>query len=79
MGDPLALSPRILAIVTHPCIYDPPTPLDDALEQAACWMEVPTLVLLAEATGYWPELREALDASRVVGPRITTRGSRLSA
>jgi hypothetical protein len=38
--------------VTHPRIYDPPTPLGGALEQAACWLEVPTLVLLAETTGY---------------------------
>jgi toxin-antitoxin system PIN domain toxin len=61
---------EFLAIVTHPRIYDPPTPLGDALEQAACWMEVPTVVLLAETTGYWPELRETLDLSRVAGPRI---------
>jgi toxin-antitoxin system PIN domain toxin len=61
---------EFLAIVTHPRIYDPPTPLGDALEQTACWMEVPTLVLLAETTGYWPALKEALDASRVAGPRI---------
>jgi uncharacterized protein len=61
---------EFLAIVTHPRIYDPPTPLADALEQAACWIEVPTLVLLAEATGYWPALRETLDLSRVTGPRI---------
>jgi toxin-antitoxin system PIN domain toxin len=61
---------EFLAIVTHPRIYDPPTPLGDALEQAACWMEVPTVVLLAEATGYWPELRETLDLSRVAGSRI---------
>ena len=31
---------EFLAIVTHPRIYDPPTPLGDALEQAACWLEV---------------------------------------
>jgi uncharacterized protein len=61
---------EFLAIVTHPRIYNPPTPLGDALEQAACWVEVPTVVLLAEAAGYWPGLRETLDVSRVAGPRI---------
>jgi predicted nucleic acid-binding protein len=66
---------EFLAIVTQPRIYDPPTPLGDALEQAACWIEVPTVVLLAEATGYWPELREALDVSRVAGRAFTTPGS----
>jgi predicted nucleic acid-binding protein len=49
---------EFLAIVTHPRIYDPPTPQDDALEQVACWLEASTLVLLAEATGYRPTLRE---------------------
>ena len=61
---------EFLAIVTHPRIYDPPTPFGDALEQVACWLEVPTVVLLAEAIGYWPALRETLDASRVAGPRV---------
>jgi len=61
---------EFLAIVTHPRIYDPPTPQDDALEQVACWLEVSTLVLFAEATGYWPTLRETLATSRVAGPRV---------
>jgi uncharacterized protein len=30
---------EFLAIVTHPRMYDPPTPLDHALEQVACWLE----------------------------------------
>jgi len=34
---------EFLAIVTHPRIYDPPTPLTDAIEQVECWLEVPTL------------------------------------
>jgi uncharacterized protein len=73
-GEPWAIPwpciHEFLAIVTHPRIYDPPSPLANALEQAACWIEVPTLVLLAEATGYWPALQEMLDLSRVTGPRI---------
>jgi len=70
VGDPLALHPEFLAIVTHPRIHDPPTPRGDALEQVDCWLEVPTVVLLAEANGYWPALRETLEASRVAGPRV---------
>jgi len=61
---------EFLAIVTHPRIYDQPTPLGDALEQVACWLEVPTVALLAEAPGHWPALREVLEASRVAGPRV---------
>ena len=56
--------------MTHPRIYDPPTPLTDAVEQVECWLEAPNLTMLGEAAGYWSALRGTLDASRVVGPRI---------
>jgi predicted nucleic acid-binding protein len=39
---------EFLAIVTHPSIYAPPTPLCDAVEQIHCWLESPNLVLLSE-------------------------------
>ena len=42
---------EFLAIVTHPKIYAPPTPLEAALEQVAAWLESPSLVLLAESEG----------------------------
>jgi uncharacterized protein len=61
---------EFLAIVTHPKIYAPPTPLAAALEQVAAWLESPSLVLLAESEGYWPELRLVLQAGRVAGPQI---------
>lgn len=61
---------EFLAIVTHPRIYSPPTPLDRALDQVAAWMQSPSLTFLAEAEGYWPELRDAVAAARVVGPRV---------
>jgi uncharacterized protein len=63
MGDPLALHPR----VPGDCHSSAQR---DALEQVACWLEVPTVVLLAEASGYWPALRETLETSRVAGPRV---------
>jgi hypothetical protein len=61
---------EFLAIVTHPRIYLPPTPLPAAIDQVEAWLESPSLVLLAEADGYWPELRQALQAGRVAGSRI---------
>ena len=61
---------EFLAIVTHPRIYQPPTPLEIALEQVEAWLESPSLALLAEAPGYWPELRAALTAGRVAGPQV---------
>ncbi|PSR17118.1 VapC toxin family PIN domain ribonuclease [filamentous cyanobacterium CCP3] len=61
---------EFIAIATHPRIYDPPTPLADALEQVDCWLESPSLVLLSETPSYWNALEVLLTNSRVVGPLI---------
>lgn len=61
---------EFLAIVTHPRIYDPPTPLEIALDQVASWLEAPGLVLLSEAEGYWDEIRAVLRAGRVAGAQV---------
>ncbi len=61
---------EFLAIVTHPKIYSPPSPLETALSQVDAWMESPSLVLLAETGGYWPRLRATLAAGRVAGPQV---------
>ena len=61
---------EFLSIVTHPKIYDPSTPLETALDQAAAWLEAPGVVLLSEAEGYWEELRAALTSGRVTGPQV---------
>jgi toxin-antitoxin system PIN domain toxin len=61
---------EFLAIVTHPRIYSPPTPLDKAIEQVEAWMESPSLVLLSEIEDYWMHLRLALVTGRVSGPQI---------
>jgi hypothetical protein len=61
---------EFLAIVTHPRIYAPPTPLAVALEQIDCWLESPTLTLLAETAGYWDVLRETVKQTRVRGPQV---------
>lgn len=61
---------EFLAIVTHPRIFAPPTPLDRALEQVDAWLEAPGLVLLAEAEPYWPALRTTLTDGRIAGPLV---------
>lgn len=61
---------EFLAIVTHPRIWGPPTPLPAAIDQVDAWLESPTLVLLAESPGYWTELRVLLAAGRIQGPRV---------
>jgi uncharacterized protein len=61
---------EFIAIVTHPRIYNPPTPLETALAQVEAWLEAPGLVLLAETGDYWPEFRAALITGRVAGPQV---------
>jgi len=61
---------EFFAIITHPRIYDPPTPLDLALGTIDAWVQVPTLSLLAEADDYWSQLRSLISAGKVVGPRV---------
>jgi toxin-antitoxin system PIN domain toxin len=61
---------EFLAIVTHPRIYNPPSPLDTALAQVEAWLEAPGLVLLMEMEGYWTELRATLAAGRVTGAQV---------
>jgi len=61
---------EFLAIVTHPRIYSPPTPLDKAIEQVEAWLESPSVALLSEAEDYWMHLRPLLVGGRVSGPQI---------
>lgn len=61
---------EFLAIVTHPRIFDPPTPLARALDQVDAWLESPSITLLSEAPGYWAESRRVAGAGRVAGPQV---------
>jgi len=61
---------EFLAIVTHPRIYAPPTPADRAVEQVDAWLESPSLVLLGESEGYWPNLRTLVLKGRISGPMV---------
>jgi hypothetical protein len=61
---------EFIAIVTHPRIYKPPTPLGRALEQVDAWLESPGLTLLSESGDYWGVLRAALSRGRITGPQV---------
>jgi toxin-antitoxin system PIN domain toxin len=61
---------EFLAITTHPKIFSPPTPLSAAVDQVEALMESPSLVLLLESEGYWPQFREIIEAGRVAGGQI---------
>ena len=61
---------EFLAICTGPRVFNPPTPLEDALAQIECWREAPGLVLLGETAEHWRRLRGLLIGGRVVGGRV---------
>ncbi len=61
---------EFLAIVTHPRIFVPPTPLAQAVDQVEAWLESPSLVLLAEGPAYWAALRSLVEAGRASGPLV---------
>jgi hypothetical protein len=58
------------AIVTHPKIYNPPTPPGDALIQIDCWLESPTLALLHEEEGFWDTLQPLALGAALTGGAI---------
>ena len=61
---------EFLAIVTHPRIFSPPTPLAAALDQVEAWIESPSLALLSESNLHWPRLRALLLSGKIVGPKV---------
>ncbi len=58
------------AIVTHPKIYQPPTPVPGALNQIEAWLESPSLVLLHEGEGFFDNVNQILAASKVKGGAV---------
>lgn len=62
---------EFLAVVTHPKIFTPPTPLAAAIEQIHMWFESPTLQVIGESTmSYWPTLADLLSEAKVTGAKI---------
>ena len=61
---------EFLAIVTHPRVYDPPTPTAAALDQIDAWSASPSLQLLGEGPEHWPVLRPLILSGRVAGPKV---------
>ncbi len=69
-GLPWPCVHEFLAIVSHPRIYDPPSTVDEALDQVDAWLESPVAELLTETQAHWTVLKELLRAGRVKGPMV---------
>jgi toxin-antitoxin system PIN domain toxin len=61
---------EFFSIITHPRIYDPPTPIDAAVDQIDAWLESPTLVLLSEPMDHWSILKSLVLSAQVSGPMV---------
>lgn len=61
---------EFIAIVTHPRIYKPPSPLSKALGFVDSLLASDQLQLLAESDGYFQRLREIAAAADIKGARI---------
>ncbi|MBI4366999.1 MAG: PIN domain-containing protein [Deltaproteobacteria bacterium] len=61
---------EFVAIVTHPRIYAPPTPLTDAVQQVDCWLESPHVHLLGELPDYWERFRKLATQGNIEGPLV---------
>ena len=61
---------EFLSIVTHPKIYDPPSPLKVALATIAAWQESPGLRMLGEGPGYFETLAKQVRAGKMKGPKV---------
>lgn len=61
---------EFFSIVTHPRIFDPPSPLETAIDQIEAWMECPNLQVIGETRLHWTQLRGLLKTGKIVGPRV---------
>ena len=61
---------ELLAIVTSPRIYRPPTTSTVALDYVDALFQSPTLVLLAETELHWKTLGPLVVAGRIAGGRV---------
>lgn len=73
-GQPWAITwsslHEFLAIVTHPRIYDPPSPREKGFEALSAWQASPGLHLLHEGPGYLARIQSLCLAARVSGAKI---------
>ena len=61
---------EIIAVVTHPRIWRPATPLKVACAAIEAWRASPSLVMVGETDGYWEILRETLERAKISGGRV---------
>lgn len=61
---------EFLAVVTHPKIYSPPTPLTTALAAMRAWIDSPMCEMIGEGPEYFPVIERLSAAAKLCGPMI---------
>jgi len=61
---------EFLAIVTHPRIFEPATPMPRAIAQLRAWMGSSVVQILAELPEHLDVLAELLETSKAAGARV---------
>ncbi|MBA4387982.1 MAG: VapC toxin family PIN domain ribonuclease [Verrucomicrobia bacterium] len=61
---------EFISIVTHPGIYQPPSPLDIAVRAMKIWIESSMCVCIGEGAGYFDRLADVAAHGKSVGPMI---------
>lgn len=60
---------EFLAVTTHPRIFDPPSPLDDAIAAVESWRAAKP-AFLGESAEHWAELCAIARAAKLAGPAV---------
>lgn len=58
-----------MAIVTHPRVFNPPTPIEEAIATMEAWF-ASRPVLLGETEEHWSELCRLVRAGKIAGPQL---------
>ena len=61
---------EFLAIVTHPRIYQPPTPPTTAIDCVRVWLKAPSCTAIGEGPGYLNHLSAFVEQGQVVGGMV---------
>ena len=69
-GIPWPCVHEFLAIVTHPKIYRPPTPMPTAVEAIRAWTHSPGLSFLSEGPDHLLVLSRLLSAAQIAGGQV---------
>lgn len=61
---------EFISITTHPRIYNPPTPMETALDAIQVWLDTTGCVMIGEGFNYFEKLRELALKGNIRGPMI---------